>query len=632
MLDGMRKMSQSLLGRLIMGLVMGFISLSFAIWGVGNIFVGYGAGTVAKVGSADISVDAYRQTYQTLLQNTQRDERRQITNDEARARGLDRRALNQLIGDATLDLKSQSLGLALSNTEVATRVLADPSFQSAGKFDPNIFNEALRDAGLSEVGFRDAERKLYLRQQLVDSLIGGLNVPEAALEAIHRFRDETRSIDMFELPASAAGEIPAPDDATLQAWFEQRKDNFRAPAYRKLVTLAVTPSGLAKPDAVSDDDARALYDKVKGQRYGTSAKRHIEQIVFPDEATAKQASEQLKNGASFAEVAAQFKLSASDLDGVAREDIFDKAIADAVFALPEGGVSEPVKGQFGFTISRVVSATPESVKPFEEVSAGLKMEIALTRAKKTAGDIRDKIEDERTSGKPLTEAAAVVNLKPVVIDAITETGLDKSGAEVQGLVERDALLHAAFASDIGVDNDVLNTRDGGFEWFEVAAVEPARAQTLDEVKDKAIAAWRDDEIAKRLSAKAEDLVKQIAAGANIETLAKDLGLDAKTVADVRRIGQNSIPPGVVARVFSLPTGAAGSAEGTTQSRFIFKILDSVVPVLDKDSDIAKTIRTQLQQGYMGDILAEYVDRLRADAGVTINEDVLRAATGAGDAP
>ena len=47
MLDGMRKVSQGWVGRIFMGLIMAFISLSFIVWGVGDIFRGFGTGKVA---------------------------------------------------------------------------------------------------------------------------------------------------------------------------------------------------------------------------------------------------------------------------------------------------------------------------------------------------------------------------------------------------------------------------------------------------------------------------------------------------------------------------------------------------------------------------------------------------------
>ncbi len=633
MLDGMRRMSQSLVGRIIMAVVMGVISLSFAIWGIGNIFVGYNAGEVAKVGKTVISSDDVRQLYQRQLQNLQQRARRPITNEQARQMGLDRQVLAQLVGDATLDERARALGLAMSDQEIVKKALVDPAFAGPnGQFDQARFNSILRDNGYSEQSFVREQRRLYLRQEYAGAITGDMPAPIAALEVIHEFRDETRSIEYVDLPASSAGDIPPPDQSTLEAYFKARQQSFRAPEYRKLATLTITPSRLVDPSSVSDADAQKLYDEVKGQRFGSPAKRDVQQVVFADEGAAKQASDKIKAGASLGDVAAQAHLKVAELGDVTKAEIFDPAIADAAFGLAANATSEPVKGQFGYAIVHVVAATPESVKPFADVEADLKKEIALSRAKQKVDALRDKIEDERTSGKALAEAAAAVGEKARTIDAIDQSGRDKSGAEVPDLTERDALLRAAFASNIGVDNDTLNTPDGGSIWFEVAGIDPARDRTLDEVKDKVVAAWRDDEIARRLSDKAQDLVKKVDGGESIDDVGKELSLAVKQVSDVRRLGTTSVPQSVVLAVFNRASGKAGSA-AVGDGRTVFKVLDSVTPPLDAESDVMKAVRDQLKQSYAEDLLGEYLVKAQDDAGVTVNDAAFRAAiggSGAGD--
>ena len=54
MLDYMRTASQGFAGRAIMAIVLGVIILSFAWWGTGNPFEGYGRNNVATVGGQSI--------------------------------------------------------------------------------------------------------------------------------------------------------------------------------------------------------------------------------------------------------------------------------------------------------------------------------------------------------------------------------------------------------------------------------------------------------------------------------------------------------------------------------------------------------------------------------------------------
>src|SRR5579884_759341 len=129
MLQGLRTASQSWYGRAILAIVMGFIVVSFAIWGIGDIFRGFGSGKLAQVGSIDISSQEYRNAYQNQLQRIQRQARRAITNEEARAIGLDREVLSQLVAQAALDQKARQLGLAMGEEELAKTILNDANFK-----------------------------------------------------------------------------------------------------------------------------------------------------------------------------------------------------------------------------------------------------------------------------------------------------------------------------------------------------------------------------------------------------------------------------------------------------------------------------------------------------------------------
>ena len=291
-------------------------------------------------------------------------------------------------------------------------------------------------------------------------------------------------------------------------------------------------------------------------------------------------------------------------------------------------MSDPIKTQFGVALVHVTKIIPENVKPFADVADALKEEIAADRAKTTVNGIHDKIEDERTSGKALADAAKTVGLDVTTIEAVDATGHDKSGAELPDLPDRDALLRAAFASDIGVDNDTLSTRDGGYVWYEVAGIEPAHDRTLDEVKDEVTKDWHDDQVTSALASKAADLVKQIDAGETVEAAAAAAGgLPVEHVNDAKRDGAADLAPGVVAQIFDVPVDAAGSAAGTGLTRVVFKVLDSVVPPRDPESTESKTDEQQLQAAFSDDLLGEYLAKLQADTGVSVNQAALNNAIG-----
>src|SRR5271170_1847964 len=297
MIEYLRAASQGFVGRAIMTVVLGFIVFSFALWGTGDAFRGYGTNKVASVGGAAITPDEFRFAYQNALQQYQRRLKAPITNAQAHAMGLDVQTLGRLIADAALDERARALGLAVSDDELVKAIREAPGLQDdKGGFDRDKFNQLLRDSGLSERGFFNEQRKVTLRQQIGVSLAAEIVAPKPLIEALAHFSGQSRAIDYVILPPSAAGDIPAPTPEQAQSFFNERKANFQAPEYRSTNLLAVTPSMLAKPDEVSESDVRALYERVKDQRFGVAEKRALQQIVFPNEAEAAEALAKIKAG------------------------------------------------------------------------------------------------------------------------------------------------------------------------------------------------------------------------------------------------------------------------------------------------------------------------------------------------
>jgi peptidyl-prolyl cis-trans isomerase D len=629
MLEGLRVASQNWIGRTIMAVVMGVIVISFAIWGVGDVFRGFTAQRLAKVGSAEVTVEQFRAAFQNDLRRIQQRLRRAVTSEEAHRAGFDLQVLERLITDVALDQKARQLGLA-SSDETTQRIIAnEKAFQTAGKFDAERFKAIARDAGFTERGFVADQKAAYLRKTLTDIVINGVEPPRLMIEAIHRFRNEARSVDYFVLPISAAGPAAAPSDDELKKYFTDREQSFRAKEYRKVTVLEVSPATVAKPADVSDADARKLYDEVKGKRYGTPEKREVRQIVFKTDKEAEEAIAKLKGGADVDALAAELKRNPKDVDlgFVELRDFGDAKVGASVFALAQPGVAEPVTTTFGTVVSVVKKISPAiTTKTYEQVAPELKAEVAAQRAAPEVRRLHDAIEDQRTAGKTLSEAAAAAGLQSRAIEGVDDAGRGKDGKALDVPAGAD-LLKAAFASDIGVDNETVATRDGGYVWFEVNAIEPARQKTFEEVKDAVAEAMRAEGAQKALTAKAGEIVEKIKGGQSIDDAAKALGLEVKRATDVKRAQRPDFATNTIIQFFDVAAGGAGVAT-VDDGRLIFVVKDSQTPPFDPTSIESKTIAEQLRPALHNDLLEQYVGGLEKALNVDINQKALAAATGA----
>lgn len=609
------------------------LTVSFVIWGIADVFRGYGTSAVAKVGDTEIPVAAFRQQYLDQIQRISRSTGRPISQDQARAFGLDRQVLNQMIGEAALDDDIARRGLALSDADVAREIRANPAYRRPGatEFDPAFFEQLLRSNGLTEARFLTMERQRLLRQAIVQSLAGDVAVPAVLQDAIHRFESEQRDVSYVLVGPQAAGTLPEPTEEQLKAFYDTHKVTFRAPEFRKLAVVALTPATLAPWIQVSDADLKAAYD-ANPTRFGTPEKRQIEQIVFSNADDAKAADEKIKAGATFLDIATARGLGPKDIDLglVTKADLIDPKIAEAAFSLPDGSTSAPIPGAFGSALVHVVKIEPAQQKPFDAVKDQLRQEIALERARRELLDKHDAIEDERASGSTLAELSQKLGLAMETVDAVDRSGRDPSGAEIIAIPARSEVVAGAFAGSPGIESDAVQLpQNGGYVWYDVLEVTPSRERPFDEVKDLVKARWTEDETVKAVDAKAKSLLEAAQGGQSLSSLAQGAGLEVKTADGLQRgRAGGDFSTDTLARIFDAKVGGFGSAAGASPSeRVVFQVAKSTIPPAGP-ADARMT--EQLSEQMENDLLSQYVDALRRQFGVSVNERSFQLAVGGGE--
>jgi peptidyl-prolyl cis-trans isomerase D len=626
----MRKASSNWLGKTIMAIVMGVLIISFGVWGIADIFKGFGQSTVAKVGGTEISLNEFRQTYTDRLQQISRQFGRPLSPEQARAFGLDRQVLQQTIAEAALDEEARRLGLGQSDDQIRQVIMNDPNFKGVGgSFDPNRFQAVIRNVGYTEQRYVSEQRKVSLRRQITGTIGAGLEPPKTMLDVLTRFQNEQRAIEFVRLDAAQAGTIDAPSPEALAAYFEDHKVQFRAPEYRKIAFVVVSPEEIGKWSEVSDEDAKKVFDQRK-DRLGTPEKRQIQQIVFPNAAEAQAARERLTSGTSFEDLGKERGLSASDVDlGLVTKSSLDPAVGDAVFALPAGEISQPIQGRLGTSIVKVDKIEPGNEANYASVAADIKREIATERARVKVADLRDKMEDERGGGASVIDAAQKLGLTAVTIDAVDRSGRTPNGQPVSNIPQGLDVVSQAFNTDVGVDNDSISFK-GGYVWYDVVAITPSRDRNLDEVRDQVEARWRQDQIATKLKAKATEMVQKLESGGKLADEAAAIGAKVETATGFKRDDSPaSVPAAVVAAAFRAAKDGVGQTPVTGGTEVIvFRVTDIIDPTVDAASDAVKKLKDSLDRAQTEEQIASYVNRLETDIGTTINQAAFAQVTGA----
>jgi peptidyl-prolyl cis-trans isomerase D len=614
-----------------MSVVMGVLILSFAVWGIADIFKGFGQSTLATIGRTEISTEQFRQIYTDKLQQLGRQFGRPLSMEQARTFGLDRQVLQQTIAEAALDEEARRMGLGQSDAEIMRAIYADPNFRGmSGGFDAARFQATIRQFGFTEQKYIAEQRRVSLRRQIAGTVSAGLEPPKVMIEALSRFQSEQRAIEYVKLDAAQAGTIDPPSPETLAAYFDDRKTQFRAPEYRKISFVAVTPEEIGKWSEVSDEDARKIFEQNRS-KLGTPERRQLSQIVFPNAEEAAAARGRIMGGMSFEDLAKERGLNPSDIDlgTIAKSAIIDGAIAEAAFSLPAGEVSQPVPGRFGVALVKVGKIEPGAEPSYDSVAANLKKDIATERARARVADLHNKMEDERGGGAGVIEAAQKLGLAAVTIDAVDRSGRLLNGQLATNIPRGLDVVSQAFNTNVGVDNDAIQF-NGGYVWYDVLDVIPSRERSLDEVKDQLETKWRDDQVMSRLRTKATEMVQKLEQGGKLADEASAAGSKVETATGLRRDASvPGLPASAITAVFRTPGDAVGQAAGAAGNEWIvFRVTDISVPPIDLASDDIKKMKETLQRGLTDEQVAQYVTKIEKTIGTTINQTAFAQVTGA----
>lgn len=625
MLNQLRRGASTWVAKVLIALLV----LSFGIWGIADIFRGFGANQLARVGDTEITAVEFQRDYNRALQRLSQQAGRPIPADEAIQYGLPRQILGALATDALLTDASKDYGIGVGDERVAASIRDDQNFQGpSGSFDRNRFQQILAANGMTEDGYIEDQRDLLERRQLVDGLFGGLDVPTVYLEAVNQYRNEERTIRYFTVDRDSISAIPDPTDDELSSFYTEHKAAFAAPEYRALAILRANAETLADPSSISEQDARDVYDNAPN-RFGTPEKRRVQQVFFDDKASAEAAAQKLASGTPFEEILASAGRTMSDVDlgTVDRTQIVDPAVAEAAFSM-EGPGAQVVDGRFGTVLVRVSTITPGQRQSFSEVESTIREELAKEVAQREVLDLYDQIEDAFAGGATMQEVAKRFSIPLEMVPAVSASGTAPNGADVT-LPAKDELLSDAFDTDMGADNPPIQVGSADYVWYRVTDVTPARDRELDEVRGEVIAAWTEQQVTDKIAALAEEAAKRVRNGEGLDAVAQSLGVQVQTSEPFTRDGnKGNLPQGAVTAAFDGPQGTVSDVAAADTRHLVLQVASVDRPAFFAEAADNQPARQRLQRS-MGDALVgAYVAALERERPMQVNQQMLNQIVGA----
>lgn len=517
------------------------ILLIVGLAGFGATNFGGSVRSVATVGDVEIDVNEYARGVEAQVRNFERVTDQSMTFQQARAIGLDRAALSQLISGAALENEAIQLGISAGDEAVSREILETPAFQGASGFDRGVYELALQQNGIDVNEFEERVRSDIASGLLRSAVGSGVQTPEVYVDTLFNFARETRDITWARLTASDLTEpLPEPTEDAIQAFYDANTGDFTRPETKTIRYAWLSPDMIVDQIETDEAQVRALYD-ARIDEFVQPERRLVERLVFATQADAEAALARLDSGeADFDALVAERGLSLSDVDmGDVSEADLGPAGED-IFAMTEPGVIGPLPSDLGPALYRMNGILAAQEVPFDEVRDELAAEAASDRARRLITEAIPQIEDLLAGGADMDLLAERTDM---------EAGTIEWNVDVfEGIAAYDAFRNAAGAAQPGDFPAVIELEDGGIFALSVDQITPPAPIPLDEVRDEVIAGWELAETEKALVERAEALAQDIRNGREMAGMDLALQTDREISRDAFLDGT---PPDFIPTVFEM---------------------------------------------------------------------------------
>ena len=559
-----RNMLKGWVGKLLLVIFI----VPFAFVGIEGILQNTGKGDIAlTVNGKDISKGEVDRAI-----NAQRDALAQrmggqidpslFSDDMLRPRVIETLIQKELMTQAIVDE-----GLYVAPDAIKDYVRSMDQFKDEkGEFSQEKLETVLARAGYTPARFFDELSNGMVAEQLQQGIGTSAFVTTEELKTLVQLDRQTRDLSHATVKVDQFRDKVEVTDADVSSYFDSNRAQYMTQEKASIQYVQFRPEDFSREVTVSDEDVAAEYEHYVAASSEQERRRASHILVEVnddrDEEAAKarvaEAKAKLDAGEDFAAVAKSYSDDAAsaeqggDLDFAGR-GVYDAAFEKSLFELEEGKVSDIVRSEFGFHLIKLTGVEKPAVASLDAKKEELKQTLIQTRAAEKLNEAIDELNRLAYESGDLAAIAEQFSKKVEETPLFTRQG-------GSGVAADKKVIDAAFSDAVlkdGANSEAIELADGSVLVVRIGKHEPARDQTLDEVKDQVVATLKQQKARDKASSTADEVLARLQKGEALEALGDAFGLVWSNVADVNR--QNAeVPRPVVAKLFEMPRPAEGS--------------------------------------------------------------------------
>jgi peptidyl-prolyl cis-trans isomerase D len=601
---------------------------------------------VAKVGSAEITVadvaqirENYRQMFGGRISLAQL--------------GGNKRFLESLISKQVIAQEAERLGLGASDGELREKIMkqfSDASGQFVG-FDRYKESVTTRFGDIEK--FENDLRAEIAQEKLKAFVSSSVNVSDEEVQEEYKKRNTTFDVGYVVIATDKLAEKIQPSDSDLRAYYDAHKTDLRyLEPQRKVKYIFIDTDKAGAKLQISDKDLKDEYDRLQPEFKQAGVK--VQQILLKvarkdldpqveqktkDLITKLHAQEGKVSEEAFAEAArgnSEDPVSAKNNGYLTRliKKNPNKAdgLYDRVLDMQPGDITDvPIRYGGNFYILRRGDAVP---KTFDEAKPELLVSLRNRKGYGVAFQIATKatarLKETKDPQKVAQEFAAEAN--NTAADMVRETPYIKPDDDVPQIGNNqqfhDAVNALNNANDVGEATGVK----GGFAIPMLVDKKEPRIPEFDEVKDKVVAAVKQQRAREQVEQKAKDLLASVTNPDALKAAGEKEGLDSgleegfKTGSSLGKAGTSTELDDLI---YKLKPGEMVKAPVKVDDKWV---IAGVVKRNEANlADFAKqrdTLKSSMISERQSQVFEDYImavqQKMKNDGRIKIYEDVLDA--------
>jgi peptidyl-prolyl cis-trans isomerase D len=496
-------------------LLIGILILSFAVWGIQDIFGNYKNSVAIEIDGNEISLDELVNEYNYQLSTISSQLNKQISFDESMALGIDKIAIENLIRKMILQIELNKYGINIPEEFIAQKIVNDDAFKSDGVFNKARYRQLLSFSGYTEESFLISELNANKQNQLY-SLIANKNyIPKTLLEIINDYNSTEKVINYIEIPKKNIS-VKTPSERELLEFYDKFQNGYRKSETRDFDALILNADSLKNNISVSQIEIQNYYNE-NIDSFKVEETRDVYQFFFDDLITAEEFLAESKT-VSFEMLLDSYNLSKSDdyLGNIQKDDILDSDLAEIAFKIDVKTFSNPIDGLLGLSIVYIDEIYEGSTPPLNELASTIEEELKLEAALNLIDDVFFSIEDDFLSGMQMQEVADKNKINLTNFAKIDINGKDFDNNDINE-IQDDELLQRLFNSNIGDFIEVVET-ENNYIWIKLNAINEPFIRSFKDVRYLVTS----DMIKQRLDKKEQEIIAEIEDALVNNTLSKEI--------------------------------------------------------------------------------------------------------------